>query len=80
MWVRDSEFDLCKIGSVPDAADFLESWPHDKRTPLFIVAQIAMRAAANSSISVAEAREAFQSFCCEEGLLVEDPLKDRASP
>lgn len=76
IWVKETDFPRREIASVPDAVAFLEAWPRDKRNPFFDLAENAMQAAINGSISVDEAREAFQSFCSEEGILDQNPLKD----
>ena len=73
VWIRDGEFSLREVVSVPDAVEFLDGWPQDKRNPFFYLAENAMQAAINGSIPVDEAREAFESFCNEAGILAMPP-------
>jgi hypothetical protein len=73
VWIRDGEFSLREVVSVPDAVEFLDDWPQDKRNPFFYLAENAMQAAINGSISVDEAKEAFESFCNEAGILAMPP-------
>lgn len=59
------------IKTVPEAVAFLEEWPNADRSPFFQLAEIAMQGAINGSIPVEEARESFQTFCAEAGILLE---------
>ncbi|WP_406872257.1 DUF982 domain-containing protein [Aminobacter sp. P9b] len=75
VWIKNGDFSLREVVSVPDAAEFLEAWPHDKRNPFFYLAENAMQAAINGSIPVEEARDAFETFCTEAGILADEPPK-----
>lgn len=66
-------FSLREIKTVPEAVEFLEEWPSADRTPFFQLAENAMQGAINGSIPVEEARESFQIFCAEAGILLELP-------
>lgn len=76
IWLKDGEFSLREILSVPDAVEFLEAWPLDKRNPFFYLAQNALQGAINGSIPLEEARESFETFCSEVGILASAHMKD----
>ncbi|PWK61749.1 uncharacterized protein DUF982 [Aminobacter sp. AP02] len=76
IWIKGGEFALRDIVSVPDAVDFLEGWPLDKRNPFFYLAEQALQGAINGSIPIDQAREAFETFCNEAGILVGEPLNE----
>lgn len=76
IWIKGGEFSLRDIASVPDAVDFLEEWPLDKRDPFFYLAENALQGAINGSIPIDQARDAFETFCDEAGILAEEPMRD----
>lgn len=67
--VKGTGFSLEEISTVPEAIEYLEEWPQNARSPFWYLADNAMQAAINGSISVEEARETFQTFCAEAGVL-----------
>ena len=76
IWIKDGEFSLREIISVPGAVEFLEAWPLDKRNPFFYLAEAALQGAINGSIPIEDARESFQTFCSEAGILAEETMND----
>lgn len=64
-----------EIRTVPEAVEFLEEWPQNARSPFWYLADNAMQAAINGSISVDEARDTFQTFCDEAGILRQQPFR-----
>lgn len=69
IWVKEADFPRREIASVPDAVEFLGAWPADKRNPFFDLADNALHGAINGSIPVDEARDAFEKFCRDAGIL-----------
>lgn len=69
IWVKETDFPQREITSVEDAVQFLDAWPFDNRGPFFDLAKDALQGALNGSIPVVEARDAFETFCREEGVL-----------
>lgn len=71
IWVKETDFPRHEIKSVPDAVRFLGSWPLNKRNPFFDLAESALRGAISGAIPIEEARDAFETFCRDAGVLAE---------
>lgn len=67
--VKGSGISLQEISTVPEAIEFLDEWPQNARSPFWYLADTAMQAAVNGSITVEDARDSFQTFCKEAGIL-----------
>jgi hypothetical protein len=69
VWIKETDFPRREITSVNDAMQFLDTWPDDKRDPFFDLAKNALQGAINGAIPTVEARDAFETFCREAGIL-----------
>lgn len=71
IWVRGGSLSLRQIGSAEDAAALLSDWPLHRRGPFFYLAEQALQGLSEGSIPLEVARLAFESFCREAEILVD---------
>ena len=71
IWIKETDFPRREITSVHDAVQFLDAWPDDKRDPFFDLAKNALQGAIRGAIPIVEARDAFETFCREAGVLAD---------
>lgn len=76
IWIKEGGFALSVISSVTEAIDFLASWPQDRRGPFYYLAVNSLQSAVAGSIETREAREVFEIFCREAGILAESRMED----
>ncbi|CAN7407221.1 DUF982 domain-containing protein [Aminobacter sp. LjRoot7] len=63
-------FSLREVKSVSEALEFLEEWPKNARSPFWYLARNALDAALTNSMPTDHARDAFEAFCKESGILL----------
>ena len=73
IWARGGSLSLRQISFAEDAAALLSDWPLDRRGPFFYLAEQALQGLSEGSILLEVARLAFESFCLETGILVDQP-------
>jgi len=76
IWVKEGDFAFFAIASIEDAIEFLNAWPSGRRSPFYYLAANSLQSAAVGWIEPKEARDAFETFCREVGILVEARLND----
>ncbi|GAA4133624.1 DUF982 domain-containing protein [Aminobacter aganoensis] len=76
IWVKEGDFAFFAIASVRDAIDFLDAWPSGKRNSFYYLAANSLQSAVAGAIEPAEARDVFEIFCRETGILVEAKMLD----
>lgn len=76
IWVKESDLAICVISSLAEALEFLAAWPPNRRGPFFYLASNSLQSAAAGSIDPYEAREVFEMFCREAGILAEAKMNE----
>ncbi|WP_353527953.1 DUF982 domain-containing protein [Aminobacter carboxidus] len=69
IWVRGGALSLRRISSIEEAAALLTDWPFDRRGTFYYLANQALEGLVEGSS--AGARLAFENFCREAGILVD---------
>jgi hypothetical protein len=59
-----------QVESIPEAIEFLEQWPRNARSPFWYLARNALDGALTGSMPTDHARDAFEAFCKESGILL----------
>lgn len=74
VWAKDGEFGIRPLDSIQEAQIFLDSWPMERRGPLYYVAANSLKSAEEGAILADDAKSALLNFLSDAEALAEEKL------